>query len=99
LSLPPPAEVFDEERGGDDELIDAGDSVVALGAFRVRGAVSGATGTQPIAAVFRLRAGRIVPYRSYLRRLPEVAGARSRVILFGRTPATGPTRAATSTSS
>jgi hypothetical protein len=58
-----------------------------------------ATGAKQIAAVFKLRDGRIVAYRSYLRRLAEAAGARSRVILFGRTPATAPTRAATSTSS
>jgi uncharacterized protein len=61
------AEVFGEVRVETDELIDAGDSVIAIGRFRVRGRVSGATGTQQIAAVFQLRDGLIVGYRSYLR--------------------------------
>lgn len=51
-----------------DELVDAGDSVVILGRFRVRGGLSGATGTQPIALVTQLRAGRLVAYHSYFRR-------------------------------
>jgi hypothetical protein len=56
----------------------------------VSGTVSGAAGTQQIAAVFKLPDGRIVAYRSYLRRLAELAGTRSRVILFGRTPGRRP---------
>lgn len=63
------AEVFDQVRAEVDELVDAGDSVVALGGFRVRGALSGATGGQRGGAVvFTLRDGRIVAYRAYLRR-------------------------------
>jgi hypothetical protein len=61
------AEVFGELRIEIDRLIDAGDSVVAIGRFRVRGLLSGATGTQQIAAVLHLRDGLIVRYRSYLR--------------------------------
>jgi ketosteroid isomerase-like protein len=37
------AQVFDQFRVEIDDLIDAGDSVVGLGGFRVRGALSGAT--------------------------------------------------------
>jgi|Tabmets5t2r1_1033131.scaffolds.fasta_scaffold143159_2 uncharacterized protein len=62
------AEVFGEVRAEIDDYIDAGDSVVAIGRFRVSGALSGATGTQQIAAIFELRDGRITAYRSYLRR-------------------------------
>jgi ketosteroid isomerase-like protein len=62
------AEVFDEFQLELGELIDAGDAVLALGRIRARGAKSGATGTQPGALVFRFSNGRIVLYRSYLRR-------------------------------
>ena len=62
------AEVFDEFRLELDELIDAGDAVVALGFIRARGVTSGATGAQQGALRFRFRNGRIVLYRSYLRR-------------------------------
>jgi ketosteroid isomerase-like protein len=63
------AEVFDQVRAEVDELVDAGDSIVVLGGFRVRGPLSGATGGQRGgAAVFTLRDGRIVAYRAYLRR-------------------------------
>jgi ketosteroid isomerase-like protein len=40
------AEVFDQFRYEFDELVDLGDSILALGRIRVRGAQSGATGTQ-----------------------------------------------------
>jgi ketosteroid isomerase-like protein len=62
------AEVFDEFRYELDELIDLDDAVLALGRIRARGAQSGAVGTQSGALVFRFSNGRIVLYRSYLRR-------------------------------
>jgi len=62
------AEVFDEFRYEVDEWVDLGESVVALGRIRARGAQSGATGTQPGAFVIQVRDGKIVSYRSYLRR-------------------------------
>jgi ketosteroid isomerase-like protein len=62
------AEVFDEFQLELDELIDVGDAVVALGSIRVRGVQSGAQGTQQGALLFRFAGGRIVLYRSYLRR-------------------------------
>jgi ketosteroid isomerase-like protein len=61
-------EIFDEASYEVDELLDAGDSVVALGRFRVRGVQSGATGTQPIAVVLKLRDGKLVAYRAYFDR-------------------------------
>ena len=72
------AEVFDEFQLELDELIDAGDAVLALGRIRVRGVKSGATGTQQGALVFRFNNERIVLYRSYLRREEslEAAGLR-----------------------
>jgi ketosteroid isomerase-like protein len=62
------AEVFDQFRYEFDELVDLGDSILALGRIRVRGAQSGATGTQSGAVVIQLRDGMIVSYRSCLRR-------------------------------
>jgi ketosteroid isomerase-like protein len=62
------AEVFDEFQYELDELIEADDAVLALGSIRVRGSQSGAVGTQQGALVFRFGDGRIVLYRSYLRR-------------------------------
>jgi ketosteroid isomerase-like protein len=63
------AEAFDQVRAEVDDLIDAGDSVFALGGFRVRGALSGATAPQQWGAVvFQLRDRRIVSYRAYFRR-------------------------------
>jgi ketosteroid isomerase-like protein len=62
------AEVFDEFRYEVDEWVDLGESIVALGRIRARGAQSGATGTQPGAFVIQVRDGKIVSYRSYLRR-------------------------------
>jgi uncharacterized protein len=61
-------EVFAEFRYQVNELIDAGDSVIVLGRIYARGVQSGATGTQHGALLFRCRDGRIVAYRSYLRR-------------------------------
>jgi uncharacterized protein len=71
-------EIFDEARYEIDELLDGGDSVVALGRFRVRGAQSGATGTQPIAVVVKVRDGKLVAYRAYFDREQalEAAGLR-----------------------
>jgi ketosteroid isomerase-like protein len=62
------AEVFDQFQLELDELIDVGDAVLALGCIRVRGVKSGATARQQGALLFRFRDGRIVLYRSYLRR-------------------------------
>jgi len=62
------AEVFDEFQYELDELIEADDAVLALGSIRVRGSQSGAVGAQQGALVFRFSNGRIVLYRSYLRR-------------------------------
>jgi ketosteroid isomerase-like protein len=62
------AETYDQFRYEADELIDLGESILALGRIRVRGAQSGATGTQSGALVMRVRDGMIVSYRAYLRR-------------------------------
>ena len=61
-------EVYDEFRFEVDEFIDAGDSVVALGAAHVRGALSGAAAVQPGATVSRVRGGLIVAFRVYFDR-------------------------------
>ena len=61
-------DVYDEFRFEIDEFIDAGDSVVGLGAAHVRGALSGATAVQAGASVCRLHDGRIVALRIYLNR-------------------------------
>jgi ketosteroid isomerase-like protein len=58
-------EIFDEARYEVDEFIDAGESVVVVGRFRVRGAQSGACGTQPIALVLKLRRAKLVAYHAY----------------------------------
>jgi ketosteroid isomerase-like protein len=66
---PPAVPRLVEDLGDEiDELLDGGDSVVALGRFRVRGAQSGATGTQPIAVVVKVRDGKLVAYRAYFDR-------------------------------
>ena len=62
------AEVFGEVRAEIDELLDVGDSVVALVRIRVQGLQSGAPGMQQGAVVFKLCDGLIVGYRSYLRK-------------------------------
>jgi ketosteroid isomerase-like protein len=62
------AEVFDEFRYEFDDWVDLGESILALGRIRARGAQSGATGTQMGAVVIQVRDGMIVSYRSYLRR-------------------------------
>jgi ketosteroid isomerase-like protein len=66
-------EVFDEFRYELDELIDVDDAVLALGRIRARGTQRGAIATQPGALVFRFSNGRIVLYRSYLRREDALA--------------------------
>jgi ketosteroid isomerase-like protein len=45
-----------------------GETVLALGRIRARGAQSGATGTQSGAFAIQVRDGMVVSYRSYLRR-------------------------------
>jgi len=69
------AEVFDDFRYQVDEMVDAGDFVVMLARIRARGMQSGATGTQYGAVVFEVRDGRIVAYRSYLRRAEALKAA------------------------
>jgi ketosteroid isomerase-like protein len=71
-------EIFDEARYEIDELLDGGDSVFALGRFRVRGAQSGATGTQQIAVVLKFRDGKLVAYRAFFdsERALDAAGLR-----------------------
>ena len=80
------ADVFGEMRVEVDELVDAGESVVLLGRFRVSGAQSGATGTQQIGVVVRLQAGRIVAYTSFLRRAEALEAVGLREDGSGRTP-------------
>jgi ketosteroid isomerase-like protein len=73
------AEVFDRFRLEVEDLVDAGDSVVGLGGFRARGALSGAEAPlQPWSVVVRLRNRRIVTYTTYYRREDalEAAGLR-----------------------
>jgi ketosteroid isomerase-like protein len=65
------AEAFDGFRIEVDRYVEAGDAVVTLGRTRVHGGRSGVTTGQPLAFVFRIRAGRIVAVRSYLQ--PEEA--------------------------
>ena len=67
------AEVFDQFRYEADDLIDAGDSVLALGRLHARGIQSGATGAQHGAIVFQIRDGLIVGYRSYFDRNEALA--------------------------
>jgi ketosteroid isomerase-like protein len=62
------AETYAEFRYEADELVDRGDSILALGRIRVRGAQSGATGTQTGALVMGVRDGMLVSYRAYLSR-------------------------------
>jgi ketosteroid isomerase-like protein len=62
------AETYDQFRYEADEFVDLGESILALGRIRVRGAQSGAEGTQSGALVMRVREGMLVSYRAYLRR-------------------------------
>jgi ketosteroid isomerase-like protein len=57
------------------EIRDGGTTVVALGRWRVRGAQSGAEGTQPIALVFTFRNGKLVKYRACFDRDESLADA------------------------
>ena len=59
-------DVYDEYRFEVDEFIDAGDSVVVLGAAHVRGALSGAPAVQAGGAVYRVCGGLIVTVTVYL---------------------------------
>jgi len=60
-------EGFDQVRFEIDDLIDAGDSVVALGRTCMRGRGSGVTAQQPIGWVVRVRESRIVRNQVYFR--------------------------------
>jgi uncharacterized protein len=62
-------ESFDETHVEIDDLIDAGDSVVALGRFRARGIGSGMTVEQPVGWVYQVRNGRMVRGRAYFRQV------------------------------
>ncbi|MGH8573947.1 MAG: nuclear transport factor 2 family protein [Gammaproteobacteria bacterium] len=72
------AETFDEFRYEVDEWVDLGESILALGRIRVRGAQSGATGTQSGAWVVQVRDGTIASYRSHLRREEALEAVRLR---------------------
>ena len=65
------AEAFDRLQLEIDSFLDAGDAVVSLGRTRVHRELSGVTTGQPLAMVWRVRDGRVVVARSYLR--PEEA--------------------------
>ena len=60
-------ESFDESHVEIDDLIDAGDTVVALCRAQNRGRGSGMTVEQPLALVQQVRGGRIVRSRVYFR--------------------------------
>jgi ketosteroid isomerase-like protein len=60
-------EGFDQVRFEIDNLIDAGDSVVAVGRTRMHGRGSGVTAEQPIGWVFLVRDSRIVSGQVYFR--------------------------------
>src|SRR6476469_11150643 len=60
-------ESFDQVGLEIDDLIDAGDSVVAVGRTRMHGRGSGVTAEQPIGWVLRVRESRIVRNRVYFR--------------------------------
>jgi ketosteroid isomerase-like protein len=60
-------EGFDEVHFEIDNLIDAGDSAVALGRTRMHGRGSGVTAEQPIGMVLRVRESRIVRTQVYFR--------------------------------
>ena len=60
-------ESFDQLGLEIDDLIDAGDSVVAVGRTRMHGRGSGVTAEQPIGWVLRVRESRIVRNQVYFR--------------------------------
>jgi|SoiMethySBSTD1v2_1073268.scaffolds.fasta_scaffold777976_2 uncharacterized protein len=60
-------ESFDETHVEIDDLIDAGDFVVALCRTRVRGIGSRMTVEQPVGWVYQVRKGRVVKGRVYFR--------------------------------
>ena len=71
-------DAFDRLRLEINEVVEAGNSVVALGRMRVRGKRSGITVEQPMALLCRVRDGRIVVLRTYIRPAEalEAAGLR-----------------------
>jgi ketosteroid isomerase-like protein len=60
-------ESFDETHVEIDDLIDAGDSVVALSRIRAHGIGSGMTVEQPVGWVYQVRKARMVRGRVYFR--------------------------------
>ena len=61
-----------------DEVVDAGDSVVALGRMRVHGKRSDITVEQQMALLCRLQNGQIVALRTYIRPAEALKAARLR---------------------
>jgi ketosteroid isomerase-like protein len=59
-----------------DELEEYGDRLVAVGAWRMRGAASGIDGSMPIFIVFTFRDGKIASLEWFADRDPAVAAAR-----------------------
>ena len=59
-------EHWDEFQAVAEEFLDAGDRVVVLGHFRVRGKATGKTVDAPFAHVWTLRDGKVVHHRNYV---------------------------------
>ena len=57
---------MDEFQAVADEFLDAGDRVVVLDHFRVRGKATGRTVDAPCAHVWTLRDGKVVYHRNYV---------------------------------
>ena len=60
------AEHWDEFQAVPEEFLDAGDWVIVLGHFRVRGKATGRTVDAPYAHVWALRDGKVVQHRNYV---------------------------------
>ena len=60
------AEHWDEFQAVPEEFLDAGERVIVLGHFRVRGKATGRTVDAPYAHVWTLRDGKVVQHRNYV---------------------------------
>ena len=60
------AEQWDEFQVVTEEFLDAGDRVIVLGNFRVRGKATGRSVDAPYAHVWTLRDGKVVHFRNYM---------------------------------
>jgi uncharacterized protein len=60
------AEHWDEFQAVPEEFLDAGERVIVLGYFRVRGKATGRTVDAPYAHVWTLREGKVVQHRNYV---------------------------------